>query len=987
MERGRPIYEFLYVSLEALKDVKLSSDIINALLIAYRLTGMDEYLERARKGAVKLAKNILEGRELENDLSSLAHAFRLILQVDGQGLDDVKNALSKMVEYAFRTKPVDLQILRVLLEEFRRSGKEEILSKMREMVEQLPQEEKAKGLLILYGATRKSEYFERAVEELGRKGLSESDVAVSCWELCGFEVDVYPKDEKARDMIFESLNFYDEGMWRRFSAFLGELKVREEERGRIVKEPLEVSSKLRVLEDPVGEGVVLGRSRDKLQTFGAKGLMYIGCICERAEENNFLGKPVLVDALKPHVIFICGQRGSGKSYTMGVLAEELARSGLGLAVVIVDPVGIFWSMKYPNREEKEVEELRRWGLKPRGFTNIRVLVPLGVYDKLPDATRDMAFSIKPSDLTVDDWCYAFGVERFGAMGLLLERALIQVREGYEAVEGDEKIRVEGKRDEYTIDDMIKCVETSLELLSKDRGFRTDTRRAVISRLLSAKEWGIFSREGTPLDQIAVPNMVTVVDVSYLTEGLRGLVVGLLARKILEKRMQLARREEGLQFGSVGAIKEEIPVTWLMVDEAHILAPARGETAASGPLIEYAKLGRKPGCALVLATQQPSATSDQILSQVDMIITHYLTFEADIEAFMRRSPNKVPQEMSRDFIRRIPIGMALISDASIDTGRVLAVKIRPRQSQHAGREAIPGLARPGSASLLEEGRSEEVTSLIPEKIGEKVEVKMDESGVGMVGGEERVGVAKKRIPILDVSDDLAGDYLSRLIKYRFNEYLYPSSKIQGVNFQKALRVDPEKMLSTLREKLTLQGWELTCLEGDALVFLGQKGNVRIGFSLAWTNTASVIAFEVTAPSKGEAMTAKELIENILQEISREGGWIPPPKVKVERRKGKEEKEMKAVSMMVREKPSVDESAERGKVEVKASAEGETRLGRELAREGMSDEEIISKIGRIQKYLRSLHEYYLLGRMTEEEYSFLRKKAFKKIEELRRMLGSG
>lgn len=52
------------------------------------------------------------------------------------------------------------------------------------------------------------------------------------------------------------------------------------------------------------------------------------------------GEQVAVDLDGPHVGTIVGKRGSGKSYTMGVLAEELARTD-GIAPVIADPMGVF----------------------------------------------------------------------------------------------------------------------------------------------------------------------------------------------------------------------------------------------------------------------------------------------------------------------------------------------------------------------------------------------------------------------------------------------------------------------------------------------------------------------------------------------------------------------------------------------------------------------------------------------------------------------
>ena len=76
-----------------------------------------------------------------------------------------------------------------------------------------------------------------------------------------------------------------------------------------------------------------------------------------------------MDMMRPHIILVNGKRGSGKSYTGAVLAEEIM--GLeeelrkNLSCLLIDTMGIFWSMKTPN--EKDLQLLRNWNLKPKGF--------------------------------------------------------------------------------------------------------------------------------------------------------------------------------------------------------------------------------------------------------------------------------------------------------------------------------------------------------------------------------------------------------------------------------------------------------------------------------------------------------------------------------------------------------------------------------------------------------------------------------------------
>ncbi len=439
--------------------------------------------------------------------------------------------------------------------------------------------------------------------------------------------------------------------------------------------------------DPKKEFMVVGRTKKEQRREGSDGLLDIGVVCEKqASGQPFHGYRVYMDAKFPHIVFICGKRGGGKSYTLGVIAEELCRTKIGIGTVIVDPIGIYWSMKKANQSKKEIEELGRWDLKPAGMENICILGPLGIYEQGSDAL-DGPFSIKPSELSSEEWCLVFDLDRFKIQGLLIGEALEKVREGYRVRKGPNEVEfIPGKGNDYEIEDIIDVMDRDVDLSSDERGYARTTRRSVIARLKAAERWGIFSREGTPIEEVSVWDRVTVIDVSHprLENQIRALIVGILAKKILQARMESSRSEE---LGLAGETTR-IPVTWLLIDEAHLLIPRRGLTAASKPLIEYAKLGRKPGCALALATQRPAATDDDILSQVDILLGHSLGLEDDIAALLRRVPAKLPAQIAdSDFIRGIPSGFAIMADQKTQQ-RGFLIQIRPRLTHHSGKEATP-----------------------------------------------------------------------------------------------------------------------------------------------------------------------------------------------------------------------------------------------------------------------------------------------------------
>ncbi len=428
---------------------------------------------------------------------------------------------------------------------------------------------------------------------------------------------------------------------------------------------------LEILRSEAERRAIIGRKKSVFSREGFKTSLYIGRI---EEEGPLQGYELYLDALLPHVIFVAGARGSGKSYTLGVIAEELAEKNPYVGVLIIDPIGIFWSMKLPNRQEDEIEKLAEWGLSPKGFDNVEVYVPKGMAERIPPETYDKVFSLKPSMLTTDDWVLTFGLDRFSPAGLLLDKVLEMVREEH--------------GEDYGLEEIIEVLENEEEILDRERGFKRETVRALLSRFYAAKNWGIFDREGTPLSEIIKKGKVSILDISFLEESVGALVIGIMARRILQARKLITRSvaAELLKLSEVERREVDIPPTWLIIDEAHTLIPSGSrKTAATDPLIEYVKQGRRPGCSLVFATQQPSAIDTKVLSQLDVLIVHKLVFSEDVKAVEKRMPTILPKEYSGVKLRRLPVGVAVIGDREDATSRAFLVRIRPRMSQHEGRE--------------------------------------------------------------------------------------------------------------------------------------------------------------------------------------------------------------------------------------------------------------------------------------------------------------
>jgi hypothetical protein len=980
--------------------------LLNCYIIANRVTGNKTFLEQVNNLVEKLVSLqsdsgawVSGSGEIDNEATaSIVHAFRTMSK-ENEKLE-VQKSLESAVRYALTQESPDLQILKILYEGFRYNEDDKLLDKMVELVSLIDKDKRVEVFLLLLMATDSMEYLEKALNVIKPyNGFTNRETAdFLLWDLSSFDAERYPKQPNLRKHIAEQTGLDNlKDLWRALAYVEGEAGIIKLERVNIAESPKIVDTPINVLGDGLGESVILGRSKATQAKLGCKGTMYIGCVGEKkSEDTGLLGYKVLLDGVAPHVIFISGHRGSGKSYTMGVIAEELAESKLGIATIIVDPMGIFWSMKYPNWDKRELETLEKWNLTPKGFSNVKVFVPIGFYDRVPEQTKDAPFSLKPSELTADDWCHTFSLDRFSTLGLLTEQVIEKVKNGYKATVDDREVNIAGKGDAYTVEDLIKCVEASSDIISEDRGFRRDTRRALVARFSSAKQWGIFSDKGTSLTQLAVPNQVSVIDVSHLDDSLRALVIGILSRRILRVRLQIARTEEAAQLGEAAneKVEAEIPVTWLMIDEAHLLVPSRGVTAASDPLIEYTKLGRKPGCGLVIVTQQPSATDNRILSQIDILITHYLSYEPDIVAFTKRSPKEIPAEIKDSgFLRNIPIGTTIISDESITSSRALVVKIRPRLSQHSGREALP--------KMVEELASIPSKPLItPEKMEKPVEetAKISEETEaleppGELAEEEMVEVAPDISipppPVLSLPTNLAADYIKRVLDYGFYNHLYPVPKMELSMEKIASQADSVEVIREVYSKLKGDGWqpEINITKGLPVI-LGSKDKARLALGVVETEDNTVILISSTSSQKNGAVgtitSLKEVVKSLkiaprkhpkpkpkkLLEITPKGGELPelptpPPRPSVKAAENIEPELQEQVEEPVVMKPEELELEEKNSKQVE-------------------QEKIAREIQKFTKYLKSLQEYYDLGRMAEDEYIFLKRKTIEKIEQLRRSL---
>ena len=275
--------------------------------------------------------------------------------------------------------------------------------------------------------------------------------------------------------------------------------------------------------------IIIGRTPEDKETFGTRGTILIGKQFVKMGNTTSLSNPIYMDLTRSHVVFICGKRGGGKSYTMGVIAEGIsdlpADIKQNIAVIMLDTMGIYWTMKYKNKQDEALVE--SWGMKPKEL-DITIYTPTGFYKQYKEEgiPTDRPFAIRPAELSSSDWFMTFGIEKNSPEAILVERVIASLKE---------------KNIEYSLDDILANIR-------EDKKAPQNSKDAAENMFMAAKTWGLFDINGTPLSQIVKGGQVTVLDVSCYTtmsgaNELRALVIGLVAQKLFIKRMIAKKFEE------------------------------------------------------------------------------------------------------------------------------------------------------------------------------------------------------------------------------------------------------------------------------------------------------------------------------------------------------------------------------------------------------------------------------------------------------------
>jgi len=418
--------------------------------------------------------------------------------------------------------------------------------------------------------------------------------------------------------------------------------------------------------------IIIGRTQADKEKFQDRGLIYIGKGYVQMGNYTSLSNKIWLDVARSHVILIAGKRGSGKSYSIGVISEEISNLPpeikKNIAPLIFDTMGIFWTMKYQN--ERETELLEKWDLKSKNLP-VNIWAPLGYFEEYEKRgiPVDKKFALAASELDIEDWLLIFELKMTDPISILIQKIISNIKEK-----------------NYDLDEII-------ENINKDTGSDEEIKKPAIALFEAAKSWKVFAskdQQATKINELITAGKTSVLDLSIYsstsTFNVRALIIGLISKKLFNQRILARKKEEiqSIQHGIESSYEEkkEMPLIWLFLDEAHEFLPMHEKTPATNSLIQLLREGRQPGISMVLATQQPGVIHRDVMTQSDIILSHRLTNKKDIEALneimqtyllenIQKSMNNLPSEK----------GSAILLDDNSE--RLYPIRIRPRFTWHGG----------------------------------------------------------------------------------------------------------------------------------------------------------------------------------------------------------------------------------------------------------------------------------------------------------------
>ena len=426
----------------------------------------------------------------------------------------------------------------------------------------------------------------------------------------------------------------------------------------------------------------------------------------REHEGLFVGtlinRPSVRVALDPNGLrrhlAVIAQTGAGKSYTVGVILEQLLQRGG--TIIVLDPNSDYVLMR------------RGQGGSATTFAD-RVTayrLPTGQRRRISDTAIGgvRPFTVRFSVLDADEICDIAGIPERASNIRYAVRSAIQSLEGQDFTPTDLLDRLQwvskgGVPDALRGETLGGDLKPSpgADILSSDEIRGAQKALKYIERIAHERIWGF---DDLPLTELLRPMSLSVIDLAGTDFWMMDFVVEKVLREIWMQALT-----HGLPY----------PV-FVVLEEAHNFVPDIGGHRAANIIRHIASEGRKFGVFLTLVTQRPHRIHQDTLSQCNSQIIMRLTNPEDQKAVRRAS-----ESMSERLLADLPglnIGEAVVVGPLVRAP--VMVRVSGRTSQEGGNDL-------DVADALRRARSEVVTEQM------KAEAQAEKEAHGRSEWEEEV----------------------------------------------------------------------------------------------------------------------------------------------------------------------------------------------------------------------------------------------------------
>lgn len=374
---------------------------------------------------------------------------------------------------------------------------------------------------------------------------------------------------------------------------------------------------------------------------GQVGAAHIGALLLREAESV----PIALDVkelVSTHMAILAGT-GSGKSYTAGVLVEELLLPHNRAAVLIFDPHGEYGTLTdMRGHPEFKAED----GYAPK----VKVLKPEDIRIRVSSLDYADVLTLLPE---------------------MSDRQQSILNKAY-------SILKRHKRGEYRWDvqDLISAVYEADRQTDEEGNEKAGSSAPAL-------EWKLERMQRSPYfhafehlapKDLFEPGQVTVLQMNEISQEEQQVICAAVLRQSNQARMNSQKElitpedENYLPY----------PV-FILLEEAHRFAPAHEPSRCKAVIRTILSEGRKFGLGVGLITQRPGKLDSDVLSQC-------------MSQFIMRIVNPVDQESlkygvesaGRDLLKELPAltkGQIIISGACVNTP--VLCKVRKRLTQHGG----------------------------------------------------------------------------------------------------------------------------------------------------------------------------------------------------------------------------------------------------------------------------------------------------------------